>query len=110
MKDYLKMIAARNIQALIEKRGLPPVGLAREANLNRTGVFDILKGRVKNPRLDTMEKIATAIGVTVQELLTDMPDDSLRVTIAAKIDSQPHSTRVSIDAMFDLMIAQTQSK
>ena len=51
MKDYLKMIAARNIQALIEKRGLPPVGLAPEANLNRTGVFDILKGRVKNPRL-----------------------------------------------------------
>jgi transcriptional regulator with XRE-family HTH domain len=43
--------------------------LARAAQLNETAVRDILKGRSKNPRVDTLQAIAKVLGCTVNDLI-----------------------------------------
>jgi transcriptional regulator with XRE-family HTH domain len=48
--------------------GFNQKSLARFAGLNETAVRDILKGRSKNPRLDTLEALARALDCTVVQL------------------------------------------
>jgi transcriptional regulator with XRE-family HTH domain len=43
--------------------------LARAAQLNETAVRDILKGRSRNPRVDTLQAIAEVLGCTVNDLI-----------------------------------------
>ena len=42
--------------------------LSRNINLSRQTITNILNGKQKNPKIQTLEKIATAIGCSVDEL------------------------------------------
>lgn len=55
--DLAGLIAARMAEAGVNK-----TALARRAGLNQHGVSDILDGTVKSPRLETLDKIAVALG------------------------------------------------
>jgi transcriptional regulator with XRE-family HTH domain len=46
-------------------------GLAQRAGLNDTAVRDILSGRSRHPRHDTIQKLADALGCGVAELVDD---------------------------------------
>ena len=48
--------------------GFNQKSLARAAKLNETAVRDILKGRSKNPRIDTLEALSRVLGCNVSEL------------------------------------------
>lgn len=48
--------------------GFNQKSLARKAGLNETAVRDILKGRSRNPRIDTLEAIARRLGCSVPQL------------------------------------------
>lgn len=48
---------------------LNPKSLSQKASLNDTAVRDIIEGRSKNPRHDTLQKIAKALGCTVADLM-----------------------------------------
>lgn len=59
------------IQQLLSRmaeQDLKPKSLADRAGLNETAVRDIIKGRSRNPRIDTLEKLARALGCTTAEL------------------------------------------
>ena len=62
---------AERIQAFIEADGTNPKRLARESGLNENAVHDILKGRSRNPRHDTLVKIAATLGRPVSALIED---------------------------------------
>lgn len=59
------------LKALLEQQGLTPRALSREIGDNPYLVRDILVGKSKNPRADTVARMATRLGVSVQELLMD---------------------------------------
>lgn len=49
----------------IENKGWSKYKLCKEANLSQSTLSDILTGKNKNPRMDTIQKIATALNVSV---------------------------------------------
>jgi ribonucleoside-diphosphate reductase alpha chain len=52
----------------IEARDTNPKQLAEAAGLNPTAVYDILKGKSVSPKLSTIEKIASALEISVSDL------------------------------------------
>ena len=67
-KSAVDGLVARNIQGVMDERGLKAEGLAEKAGLNRTAIYDILSGKSASPRLQTLEKIASAAGVDLYRL------------------------------------------
>lgn len=67
----LDTIIQREIRWRMEAAGQNQKSLARAAQLNETAIRDILKGRSKNPRVDTLKAIATVLDCTVNDLIGD---------------------------------------
>lgn len=59
--------------------------LAKQAGLSRSYVCDIEKGRPTAQSLTTLEKIATALGVTVSEILNEGESEG-ELDIATQVD------------------------
>ena len=68
----LDVIIQREIRWRMEAAGQNQKSLARAAQLNETAIRDILKGRSKNPRIDTLKAIATVLECTVNDLIGDI--------------------------------------
>lgn len=79
--DEAALIVGRNIQHWMTVRGTDPAKLARAAGTNPTGVYDILSGKSRNPRLDTITKIANALGIHVAQLFEEPKEYELRAEI-----------------------------
>lgn len=50
--------------------------LAKKTKLSRQAISNILNGRQKNPKLQTLEKIAGAIGCSLDELSEEIKNNS----------------------------------
>lgn len=57
------------LRQLMAAQGLNPRSLSLKAGLNPTAVRDMLEGRVKFPRYDTVESLAQALCVTPAQLM-----------------------------------------
>lgn len=105
-RDPTTMLVAQNIQLIMERLGTDPAKLARAAGLNPTGIYDILKGKSRNPRLDTVTKIAEALGVPVSLLFEEKGGDDLKNEILALVagmsPDERHRTLVTIRAWADM--------
>lgn len=77
-RDALVKLVAANIEAVMEVRQTNAAALARDANVNPTGVYDILSGKSRNPRLDTIAKIARALRVPIAYLFEDRAEGAVR--------------------------------
>ena len=55
----------------MERQKISAPRLAERAQLNPTGIYDILSGKSRSPRLDTIVKIARALGVPAARLLEE---------------------------------------
>ena len=87
------MLVAANIQAAMTRGGINAADLARRAKLNPTGVYDILSGKSRSPRLDTIHKIASALGVPISLLFEEKTDTELRHAIISAIEALPDVER-----------------
>jgi transcriptional regulator with XRE-family HTH domain len=80
-------IIQTELRRRMEAIGHNQKSLARAAELNETAVRDILKGRSKYPRVDTLGAIAKVLGCTVNDLIGDtelrFENDRLRERIGA---------------------------
>lgn len=90
------MIVAANIQAIMAERGTNSAELARDARLNSTGVYDIISGKSRNPRLDTIGKIANALRVPVAALFEERGAQDLREQILEAVAMLPEAERKRI--------------
>lgn len=63
-------LLSQNIERLLDQRQMSMNELSKRAGLGQTGIADILSGKVRSTRLETVEKIAGALGVTVADLLS----------------------------------------
>ena len=77
-RDDLVMTVARNIEAAMARKGTNPAEVARRAHLNPTAVYDILSGKSRSPKLDTLNKIAVmGLNMPVSALLVEPSEDEL---------------------------------
>jgi transcriptional regulator with XRE-family HTH domain len=70
MTSNERQIAGDNIRRLCERDKLSLSQFAKDIDLDRTWLHDILNGEA-NATFDTYERIAGYFGITVRELLTE---------------------------------------
>lgn len=59
----------KNLKKLRKKKGWTREKLAREADVSYHTIIKIERGTIKNPRLDTLVKLAKALGVSLDKLV-----------------------------------------
>ena len=59
-----------NIKKLRNKKGWSQERLAREADISYQTLIKIEQERIKNPKLQTLVKLAKALGVSLDKLVT----------------------------------------
>ena len=78
-RDPTTMLVANNIKRLMAEQGTDAANLARTAGLNATGVYDILSGKSRSPKVETIAKIARGLGVPLsaifEEQWNSVPDE-----------------------------------
>lgn len=60
-----------NLITLMGKRGFNPRSLSLGAGLNATAVRDMIEGRTRFPRYDTVQALARTLGTTPEQLMHD---------------------------------------
>lgn len=70
--EYYQIIANR-ITSLCKERGFSINRLAVMSNLNQSTIDNIMHGVSKNPRIQTLHKIAITFNMTISEFL-DYPE------------------------------------
>jgi len=60
---------ASNLRKLRKSKGLSQERLARLAEVANNTIVKIEAGKNKNPTLDTLKKVAKALGISVDELI-----------------------------------------
>jgi transcriptional regulator with XRE-family HTH domain len=59
----------KNLAKLRKEKGLTQEGLARKANISYHTVLKLESGRIKNPRVGTLLKLAEVLEVSTDKLL-----------------------------------------
>ena len=73
--DTLNQIVAKNILCLREKAGLSQLALALNADITPGALFEI-EHTCGNPRINTLSKIASALGVPLHHLFEECASPS----------------------------------
>jgi transcriptional regulator with XRE-family HTH domain len=63
------MVESIRIKRLREKLGLSQEKLARLADVSNNTIINIEAGKQQNPTVETIKKIANALGVSIEELV-----------------------------------------
>lgn len=67
-RDPTRTALARNMRRLRMERGLNQGEVARLSDVTQSQISMIEGGRIPGPRIETLKKIAKAIGVTLDQL------------------------------------------
>lgn len=67
------MTTSERLEALLERQGLTIASVAELAGMTKQEVWRIVRGRVKNPRIETLKTIVEAAGSTLSEFFEDEP-------------------------------------
>ena len=62
-------IVAKNIKKLRKEKGLSQDRLSRLADVSHATIIKIESGGIQSPTIDTVQKIAKALGVGIENLL-----------------------------------------
>lgn len=92
-------VLSENLTTVMEMRGTNAAEVARAAGINPTGVYDILKGKSRSPRLDTVAKIAAALNVPLSSLLDRAPNSDLRRELLQAFSELPEEERARLLAV-----------
>lgn len=72
------MFNRNSISKALEKKGWSRYKLCKEAHLAQSTLSDILNGKAKNPNIKTLQKIADALGVSVNEFFDEEDNESIK--------------------------------
>jgi transcriptional regulator with XRE-family HTH domain len=64
-----KTIIAKNIKKYRKERGLSQDKLARLADIAHATIIKIESGGIQSPTIDTVQKIAKALGIGLEDLM-----------------------------------------
>lgn len=83
------------IQNLMDSKGWTKYRLAKEAGLGQSTVHEIMSGKKKSPNAKTLQKLATALGVTVDTFFND--------------DSNPNESKANKERDYSLTIKEQEN-
>ncbi|AXU79043.1 TPA: helix-turn-helix transcriptional regulator [Clostridioides difficile] len=63
------MLIGDNIKQILRKRDIKPYKLAKELNIDVSGLYKLLKNKNSNPTIDTLIKLADYLDITLDELV-----------------------------------------
>ena len=63
------MLIGDNIKQILRKRDIKPYKLAKELNIDISGLYKLLKNKNSNPTIDTLIKLADCLDITLDELV-----------------------------------------
>ena len=69
MAESSKTNVAKKVKQLREKLGLSQEKLARLADVSNNTIINIEAGKQDNPTIDTLKKVAKALGIPVEDLI-----------------------------------------
>lgn len=99
-RTHIMTIVAQNLSALMAEKGTNPFDLAKRAGINQTAIYDIMKGKSQNPRVDTLHKIAVdGLGVPLSVLLAEPGDIIIDREIIEVLGLLPQADRSRILTM-----------
>lgn len=87
------MSVVRNLSAAIERKDTNAAEVARRAGLNPTAVYDIISGKSRSPKLDTVHKIAAALNMPFSALLLEPQDSELDQELIEALLRMPAAER-----------------
>ncbi|WPZ30726.1 helix-turn-helix transcriptional regulator [Sulfitobacter sp. OXR-159] len=87
------MLVAKNIKDLMQARHMDAAKLARAAEINPTGIYDILSGKSQSPKIVTLAKIAKGLNVPLAALFETATDLELKSDIIALFERLPAPQR-----------------
>jgi hypothetical protein len=73
------------LDRVIQAHGGNYKAVSLRAKLGETAVRDIIVGRVRNPGIYTLEKIAYALDTTIADVMKDAPNEKIMLPIAAYV-------------------------
>ncbi|MBP5856646.1 helix-turn-helix domain-containing protein [Marivibrio halodurans] len=98
MREHLRLQMRRN--------GLSQRGLSRLAALDETAVKQILSGRSRSPRLDTVARLASALNTSVADLIGESAADSSIYSVLTRVfDLLRDHALLSLDEQESRMVA-----
>lgn len=62
------MTVGDNIKRIAEQKGLTMYRIAKQGKVSNSYISEIVSNKRKNPSIDIMKKIASVLGVTIDEL------------------------------------------
>lgn len=83
------------IQELMDSKGWTKYRLAKEASLGQSTVHEIMSGKKKSPNAKTLQKLANALGVTVDIFFNN--------------DSNPNESRKNNERDYSLTIKEQEN-
>lgn len=57
------------LKKILEEKHISLYKLANKSDIGYATLHDIMSGKIKNPRIDTVSKIASTLGKTVNDLI-----------------------------------------
>jgi transcriptional regulator with XRE-family HTH domain len=106
-RNELVMIVARNLEAAMKRKGTNASELARASGVNPTGIYDILSGKSRSPRLDTLHKIAVhGLHIPIASLLIEPSDNELEQDLVDAIGLMSGQDRRKFLAMARAVLGQ----
>lgn len=90
----------------MQRRGSNPSDLAKKAGINPTGIYDILSGKSRSPRLDTLHKIAVGLGVPFNALFVEPLEDQLDQDLVEALGQMPIAERRRFLLMARALLSQ----
>ncbi|CZR97686.1 helix-turn-helix protein [Clostridioides difficile] len=67
--EGILILIGDNISQILRKRGIKPYKLAKELNVDVSGLYKLLKNKRTNPTIDTLIKLANYLDITLDELV-----------------------------------------
>ncbi|MBH6946474.1 helix-turn-helix transcriptional regulator [Clostridioides difficile] len=63
------MLIGDNIKQILIKRDIKPYKLAKELDIDVSGLYKLLRNKSSNPTIDTLIKLADCLDITLDELV-----------------------------------------
>ena len=109
----------QTIQKLLRERGMKPIELAHQAQIDRGQLSRILQGR-SSPSLQSLERIAAVLGVpagsllegktyNANELVTQLQRDSSLALALRSLQKLPESDKAQVITIIERFVASARS-
>lgn len=99
IRDDVTETLIGNLKRLMAAQGLNPHTLTAAAGTNPTAVYDILSGKSRSPKVETVAKLASALGTDVSTLIEEPGASALRSdlqAIARQLDHEEQERLLAI--------------